>query len=168
MLNIVMGVLFCILMLAGLALVVFGLPGLWLILILNAVWAFIFGGAAFTTSFFVWLAALAVFAEVAEFLLGHYGTKYFGGSTQASFAGIIGAIIGSILGAPLFFGLGALLGALVGAFVACLVAEMVRGMAFAPASKAAFGSAIGRFGGFVVKMGVGIAMLFMSFPAIFE
>lgn len=168
MFTFIFGTLFYLLMLGSLALIIFGLPGTWLIIVLNGFYALLSGGDAFTWEFFIWLLGLAVFGEIAEFFLGHYGAKRFGGSNKGSFAGIIGAIVGSIFGAPFFFGVGALFGALFGAFVACTLVELMSGLEFSKAAHAGFGTALGRFGGFVVKIGVGVTMLVMSWPVIFN
>ena len=63
-------------------------------------------------------------------------------------------------------GLGALLGALGGGFLGCWLVERHRGMANKDALRAAFGATLGRFGGFIIKLGVGVTMLVLSIPAI--
>lgn len=75
---------------------------------------------------------------------------------------MIGAIVGAILCAPFFFGLGALPGALLGSFIGTFLMEKSGGMENDAAAKAAWGATLGRFGGFVVKLGIGISMVWMS------
>lgn len=163
----ILATLIVLLMIGSLVLIVFGLPGTWVIIGLTGAWAFFAGGAQFTWGFFLPMLGLAAFGEIAEFFAGHYGAKRYGGTNQGSFAGIVGAIVGSILGAPFFFGLGALPGSLLGAFTACFMVERGRGMPSREAARASWGVTLGRFGGFVVKMGVGIALIVLSAPALY-
>lgn len=157
-------VLLVILMVVSPLLLVFGLPGTWVILVLAVIWDFVSTSSSFTATSFGVLGALALLGEGIEFFAAHYGTKKFGGSGKGSVGGMVGAIIGAILCAPLFFGLGALLGALGGAFAGCFAVETLRGVAAGPAAKAAWGTALGRFGGFIAKFGVAIAMLVYTIP----
>lgn len=160
--------LVCIaLMVLSLMLIFFGLPGNWVILGLAGGWAFFTSSPQLDWQFFVLLAALAGVGEVIEFLAGHFGVKRFGGSGKGSLGGIIGAIIGAILCAPLFFGFGALPGALGGGFLGCYLVEKLRGAPHAQAARAAYGATLGRLGGFVVKLGIGIGMIWLSAPRIF-
>ncbi len=154
------------LLIASLFLIVFSLPGTWVMVGITGLWAAFVGGSDFTTRFFLFLIGLAVVGEVAEFLAGHLGAKKFGGSNKGSLAGMIGSIVGAIVCAPLFFGLGALLGALGGGFIACWATEKFQGKSGKDALHAAFGATLGRFGGFVIKLGIGIAILSLSIPAV--
>lgn len=154
-------VLVLVLMVLSLMLIILSLPGTWLILILAGLWSFFASAPEFTTRFFLLLGGLAALGEIIEFGAGHYGTKYFGGSTKGSIAGMVGAIIGGILGAPVLFGLGALPGALLGGFIACWIMEIIGGKGGAPAVKAAAGATLGRLGGFIAKLGIGITMIWL-------
>ena len=152
------------LMILSLALLVFGLPGVWVMIGLASLWDLVLSDGAFTWQTYTLMLGMAVTAEVAEFLAGHFGTKSFGGSSKGSLGGMVGAILGAILCAPLFFGLGALPGALGGAFSGCLTVELVRGTPTSQAVRAAWGTTLGRFGGFVVKVGMALAILFYVLP----
>ena len=157
----VLAILCIALMALCLMLLFLGLPGNWVILGLAALWSFA-SGAAFGWKFFLLLAALAAVGEVLEFLAGSIGARRFGGTRRGSWGGIIGALAGGILCAPLFFGFGALLGALGGAFTGCFVMEKTQGMATGKALSAAVGSTLGRFGGFLAKLGIGLTMIYLS------
>ncbi|MDL2216687.1 DUF456 domain-containing protein [Desulfovibrio sp. OttesenSCG-928-M14] len=152
-----------LLMLLSLTLIFFGLPGTWLILGISAVWSF-FADAAFGWQFFALLALLAGMGEVLEFGAGYLGARKFGGSSKGSLGGIIGAIAGAIVMAPLFFGLGALAGALLGGFTGCFIVEKGCGASTQEAARAAFGATLGRFGGFVIKLGIGVGMIWIIVP----
>lgn len=153
------------LMIASLFLLVLGLPGNWIIFGLALLWS-VFGGAGFGWHFFALLLGLAVLGEIMEFAAGYFGGKRFGGTNKGSLGGIIGALVLGILCAPILFGLGALLGALAGGFIGSFLFEKYHGMETARAVKAALGTMIGRFGGFLAKLGVGIAMIVLAAPRI--
>ncbi|MDR1125652.1 MAG: DUF456 domain-containing protein, partial [Deltaproteobacteria bacterium] len=125
-------------------------------------------GAAFGWSFFLPLLGLAALGEGIEFLAGILGAKYFGGTRKGNWGGIIGAMAGGILCAPILFGLGALPGALAGAFAGCYVLERAHGMENKPALSAALGTTLGRFGGFLVKLAIGIALIALITVRIWE
>ena len=156
--------LFSALMICCLALLVFGLPGVWVMIGLAAVWDQACSVGIFTWQTYAVMIGLGIAAEAIEFLAGHFGTKKFGGSGKGSLGGMVGAIVGAILCAPLFFGLGALLGALGGAFAGCLAVELLRGTPKAQAARAAWGTTLGRFGGFVAKVGIALGILSYVLP----
>lgn len=160
----VMAGLCTLLMIFGLLLILPGLPGNWVIIGIAALWAYFGDAASFTWQYFAFIVGLAVVGEIVEFLAGHFGTRRFGGSSQGGYGGIVGALAGGILGAAFLFGLGALPGALIGGFIGCFVVEKGRGMESGPALKAAWGASLGRFGGFVVKFGIGIVILWTALP----
>lgn len=150
------------LMVLSLMLIFLSLPGTWAILALSGLWAFLTGAPEFNWQFFALLAGLAGLGELVEFLAGYFGSKRYGGSNKGSIGGMIGAVVGAILCAPFFFGLGALPGALAGSFTGTFLMEKSCGMDSAAAAKAAYGATLGRFGGFVVKLGIGTCMVWMS------
>jgi uncharacterized protein YqgC (DUF456 family) len=159
--------LLCIaLMILSLMLIFLGLPGTWVIIGIVGVWAAFAAPGMFGWGFFLTIIALAALGEVMEFMAGYYGGKRFGGSSKGSIGGMIGAIAGGILCAPLFFGFGALPGALAGGFAGCFVVEKMQGVSGKDAARAAFGATLGRFGGFVVKLGIGIGIIWLSAPRI--
>lgn len=144
-------------LLVGLALIPFGLPGLWVMV-----------GAALIYSFaepdrigiptLVVLIGLATLAEVLEFLAaGKYARKY-GGSRRAGWGAIVGGIVGAIVGVPVPV-IGSVIGAFVGSFAGALVAEMTLGVRVGHATRVAKGALIGRAVATALKVAIGIALL---------
>ena len=166
--NTVFAALCIALMVLSLMLVVLSLPGTWVILGLSGLWAAFKGGPGFTWQFFALMGGLAVLGEVVEFFSGHYGTKRFGGTNKGSLGGMVGAIAGAIFGAAFLFGFGALPGALLGGFAGSYLVEKGRGMESKAALRAAYGTTLGRFGGFMVKFGIGIGMVWLAAPKVWE
>ncbi|MDR2489387.1 MAG: DUF456 domain-containing protein [Desulfovibrio sp.] len=156
------------LMILSLMLIFLGLPGTWTIIAIAAGWSFFVDSAHFGWRFFALAVGLAGIGELVEFFAGYYGAKRFGGSSKGSVGGIIGALIGGFLCAPVFFGFGALPGALAGGFIGCFLMEKIQGAGNAAAMSAAFGATLGRFGGFVVKLSIGIGIICLSVPLIWE
>lgn len=155
------------LMVLSLFLLVLGLPGNWVIFGLTLAWSFI-SEAGFGWQFFAVFFGLAALGEAMEFAAGHFGGKRFGGTGKGSIGGIIGALLLGIFCAPLMFGLGALLGALGGGFLGSFLFEKLHGMETSRALKAAFGTMLGRFGGFLAKIGVGICLIALAAPRIWQ
>ncbi len=154
------------LMILALFLLMFGLPGNWVVIALAGIWELVFdapsGNPVFGWKILLLMVGLGVLGEILEFWLGNYGAKKYGGSGKGSLGGMIGAFVGAILGAGFLLGFGALPGALAGAFTGCFIMEKICGKASGPAATAAWGATLGRFGGFVVKLGLGITLVYMS------
>jgi uncharacterized protein len=160
---------FALLGLVCLLLLVVGLPGTWVLLaiafLIELVDVWLLPGDTVVT--FGWgllavCAGLAVVGEIIEAIAGAAGTRMGGGTRR----GMVGAIIGGIAGAIFFTPLipvpilGMLIGAMLGAFAGAFVGE-----ATGPEARgrnhnlrAAFGAAVGKLGGTIAKLAIGIVM----------
>lgn len=144
---------------------VVGLPANWIILVLIFLWKLLgpaVSADGLTWTFIIIMALLAALGELMEWVLQVKLGNKFGSSAKGNWGGIIGSILGGILLLPLFFGFGALLGALGGAYVGCLLVELACRRDFKAAHTAAWGAFIGRSLGMSLKLGLGIAIVFMS------
>jgi uncharacterized protein YqgC (DUF456 family) len=150
-----------------LPLLVFGLPGNWAILLLAGLWS-VLSGADFGWAFFTPLIGLAFCCEALDFVMGWIAGKWFGGTGKGNVGGVVGGLLGGFAGAGFFFGLGALPGSLLGAFGGSYAVEHFYGMDRKNALRAAAGTMLGRFGGFVIKLGAGIAILYLCALRIWE
>lgn len=151
--------IFILFLLAVLGLNIVGLPANWLILGLAWVGSFIMPGYNPGWGVYGPLIAMAALGEGLEFGAQFYGAKKYGGSNKGNIGAFIGAIAGAILFAPFLLGFGALLGAVGGAYVGCYVFERMHGRPSSEAWRAATGAMWGRVFGFVVKIGLGGAMV---------
>jgi len=168
----VVATLFSLLGAGCLVLVVFGLPGTWVMLGL-AVLVEVFGGyyLAEASTFGGWVLGgctlLALTGEGLELLTGAAGTKLGGGTRR----GMIGAMLGGFLGAIVFTPLipipvlGTLVGALVGTFCGALAAERTRidrpegeQADLKVELKAATGATIGRLLGTTAKAAIAVTL----------
>lgn len=142
-----------------------GLPSNWIVLGMIAVWKLIdpWGSAlGLTWLFIVVMVLIAIVGELLEWAIQiRFGRRY-GSTTKGDIGGIIGSIIGAIVLLPLFFGLGAVIGALAGAYLGTLVMELAQSRRTGESHKAAWGATMGRSLGMAMKLGLGIAILFMS------
>jgi len=144
--TISLGALFFVVGLAGIALALIGLPGTWMILLVGVIVEFVSPGT------FSWWTigvggALAIGAEIAEFVAGAVGAKKAGGSKRAITMAVVGGMVGAIVGTftipvPV---VGTIAGAAIGSGACAMFAEMtVDGRTVAEAGKVGGGAAIGR------------------------
>ena len=147
--------------LAGLLLVLIGLPGVWIMVVttsLVAWWQWDEG------MFSVWtlaaILALAVLGEVVEFLGGAAGSRRAGGSGWGVAGGVVGCVVGGIVGTfaipiPL---IGTLIGACVGGGLGTWLAEMAAGQKMDVAVRSGLGGGVGRLVGTLAKLAVGVVV----------
>jgi hypothetical protein len=149
----------------GLFFTMLGLPGLWLMVIGVAGYAWWTGWDVYVGwPGLVAVTGLAVLAELIEFLSSSSGAKKAGASRRGMIGGIVGAIVGGIF----FTGLvpipilGTILGVCIGAFAGAAVVEMgVRGDA-GHAGRVGWGAAKGSFFGIMYKLMVGVVILVVT------
>jgi uncharacterized protein len=146
---------------AGLFLIVFGLPGLWVQVVALALFAW-FGD--FQTAGPVILAlvtVLALLAEIAEFLLGGRYARRHGGGARAGIGAVAGGLAGALIGLPIPL-LGSIFGAMLGSFLGAFLLELTTGRGAEPALRAGWGAFIGRIVATAMKAAVGVIILVLS------
>jgi uncharacterized protein YqgC (DUF456 family) len=144
-------------LIAGLLLIPFGLPGLWVMVGAALVYSYAVPAGGIGTVTLVATALLATGAEVAEFMLGGRYARKYGGSRRAEWGAIIGGIVGAFVGLPIPL-VGSLVGAFGGAFVGAWLAERSRGTSVGPATRVATGALVGRVVAAAVKVGIGVVI----------
>lgn len=112
-------------------------------------WFFTF--AEFGKWFWIIETVIVVVLLVADYLVGAYGTKKFGGSRLAVILSIIGMVIGPFI-IPAF---GLILGPLIGA----VSAELIQGRDWQSALRVGWGTVLGLFASAVVKIILQLAMI---------
>ena len=161
--------LLTILNLAFWASILFGMPGIWLMVLVAAFveWMqpseYMFGQATLYVS-----AGLALLAELLEFLMGAAGARQAGGSKRGAGLAIVGGIVGAVFGTALPVPvLGTLIGASAGAFAGSLLGDRMAGRPVDQSVQAGRGAAIGRFWGTTAKMIIGAVVLVLLTVAAF-
>jgi len=155
-----------VLMLLGLVMIPFGLPGTWIIAAAALGYQLLVPG-----SISIWtivaVVVLALIGELLEFSLSAKYTKKYGGSRRASWGAIIGGMIGAFMGVPVPI-VGSVIGAFAGAFVGAFIGEFSRAGQGGTATRVATGALIGRAIAAAMKIGIGIAMAaWVLFAAIY-
>jgi len=144
-----------------LVLVLFGLPGNWLMVLstcLVAWWKW--DQRVFSGWTLIAIAALALLGELIEFLAGMLGARRSGASWRGSISAVFGAIFGALLGTfiiPIPF-LGTVIGASVGAGLAVWAIEVSRGELAEHSLRRGVGAGIGQFVGITSKIMLGLAI----------
>lgn len=144
-----------------LMLVLFGLPGNWLMVLSTSLFAWwTWDQGVFSGGTLIAIAVLAAVGELIEFLGGMVGARKAGASWRASLAGILGALIGAFAGTILFpvLVVGTIVGACLGVGLAVWIVETSRGVHPDRSLQRAVGAGMGEFIGMVSKFVLGIAI----------
>jgi uncharacterized protein YqgC (DUF456 family) len=144
--------------LAGLVLIPFGLPGLWVIVLGVVGYGWLTDFQTMSATFMGLIIALAVLGEVFESWVGFRFAQRYGGSSRAGWGALVGGLIGAIVGVPIPV-IGSVIGGFVGAFLGAAVFEYTRARRTEGAVKAGWGAVLGRAAAAGVKMALGVAMV---------
>ena len=144
--------------LAGLVLIPFGLPGLWVIVLGVVGYGWLTDFQTMSATFMGLIIALAVLGEVFESWVGFRFAQRYGGSSRAGWGALVGGLIGAIVGVPIPV-IGSVIGGFVGAFLGAAVFEYTRARRTEGAVKAGWGAVLGRAAAAGVKIALGVAMV---------
>ena len=151
--------------LAGLVLIPFGLPGLWLIVLAIIGYGWLTDFQTMSAWFLLLVIALALAGELIEAWIGFRFAQRYGGSRRAGWGALVGGLIGAIVGVPLPV-LGSVIGGFVGAFVGAAVFEYTRARHAEGAARAGWGAVLGRAAAVGIKMGLGVVIAVMGVVAV--
>lgn len=144
--------------LAGIAIAVLGLPGLWLLVIAAGIYAIATGGTALAVPGLIALVVLGLLAELLEFVAGAEGSRRAGGGWRGVVGAVVGGIAGGLIGVPIPL-IGPLVGAVLGAGVGAALLEFSGNSDATRASQIGVGAAKGRMWGILIKGTIGLVML---------
>ncbi|KGE20825.1 DUF456 domain-containing protein [Paenibacillus wynnii] len=130
------------------------LPGALAIYLAFFVYGWFFSFEPFGTGFWIVQTLIVVALFVADYVVGAWGVKKFGGSRYS----VIGSTLGIITGA-FFFPIGLIIGPFAGAFIG----ELLAGSAPRKAAKVSLGSLLGLLSSTFVKIILQIAMVILFF-----
>jgi uncharacterized protein len=139
--------------------VVFGLPGTWLMVASTALFAWWkWDQGIFSKWTLILIVLLAVLGELIEFFAGVAGAKKTGGSRRGALGALIGALVGAVVGTILIPVpvLGTLIGSCLGAAAGAWGFELLGGRKMPQAVNVGVGAGIGRFLGTFLKFILGL------------
>lgn len=155
--------------LLGLASLILGLPGTFVISIAAFVYAWATDFAVIEWTIPAWLLAMALAGEAAEMFATSAAatTANSEPSRRVTLATLAGALVGGIVGTPFLFGIGSLLGAMAGAFAGAALAVSSHGGTLRDSLRTGFAALRGRLFGFVIKCAIAVTMILVLAVAIF-
>ena len=158
----------------GVLMVVFQLPGTWMMLSFTGLvawwrWDDVGGWGHFGWWTLGILVLLAVIGEILEFAAGAVGASKAGASKRAAVIAIVGGIVGALVGTVLIPIpiLGTLVGAAIGSGVGSFLGDLWAGRTVELAWEGGKGAVWGKFWGAVLKVVIAVVMWFVVVIAIF-
>lgn len=152
-------------MVVSLFLIPLGIPGLWIMIgVLTA--ATVTGEVSPWVLLF--LVAIAILAELAEWAIVARTSARWGGSRKAFWGAIAGGIAGIVIGLPVPLPvLGPLLAGLVGTFAGAAAVTLWETRALRSAGRVGLGAVLGRAFAAAVKTATGVVILVVGSAALF-
>lgn len=142
-----------------LCLVIFSLPGNWLMVISTGLFAWWrWDDGVFSVYTIIVIAVLALIAELIEFFAGMGGAKKAGAGLRGMIGVLAGAVTGALLGTFLIpvLVLGTLIGACVGAALGTWLLELSAGRKMKKSVRSGLGAGAGVLFGLTSKFAIGI------------
>ncbi|HIJ51975.1 MAG TPA: DUF456 family protein [Planctomycetes bacterium] len=144
-----------------LVLVLFALPGNWLIVILTCLFAWWrWDDGVFSVYTLIGIGILATLGELVEFFGGMGGAKKAGARWFGAFGALLGAIIGAVVCTfliPILM-LGTVIGACVGAGIGAWLFELAGGRQIKESARSGLGAGLGELLGITIKVSLGLAI----------
>jgi uncharacterized protein YqgC (DUF456 family) len=150
--------------LVGLALIPFGLPGTWVMVLALIGYAALGGFERVGGGILAAAVSLAVAAEVAEAWLGFRFARRYGGSSRAGWGAVAGGLIGAVVGTPVPL-VGNVIGAFLGAFLGAVLLEYTAKADMGATLGAGWGAVLGRAAGAAVKIIAGLVIAILGLYA---
>lgn len=143
---------------AGMAMIPFGLPGLWIMLgILLVCWM----AGGLSAGLLGLLTGVVLLAEAGEWLaVQRFGSRY-GGNARTFAGALLGGLVGALLGAPLPIA-GPVLGAFGGTLLGGFVATWLDTRSVGTSLRAGWGALIGRAVAVGLKVFAGLFLLIVG------
>lgn len=144
-----------LIMIPALFIIPLGLPGLWIMVAVLAAGALAgeVGLAPLATA-----VALAVAAELAEFLFVKLMSDRYGGSRGAFWGALVGGLVGVIVGAPIPV-IGSVVAGILGTFLGAAAVTLWEQRNLPSAARVGWGVVLGRIFAITAKMAVGVVVL---------
>lgn len=161
-------VLLYIVMLVGVAIIPFGVPGQFIIVGAAAIFSLIAGAQVISWWTVLGVLGLAILAELMEATAGFFGASQAEGSFWSSVGAVIGGLAGAVVGSMVMPLIGSLLGAFVGTFAGAFAVEYSRTRTLAQSGQVARGALIGRIIASILKVFMATVMIAVITVALFQ
>ena len=161
-LEIVALIIASLVFLVGLIIAALGLPGTFVILAGAIIYNLITWSWSISFEILAILFALALLAELIEFIFGLLGAKIFKMSGWTTFGFIAGLLIGAIIGVPIPI-IGSVIGMLVGGFLGAFIVSYIEKNNFKKSLKAGFGAFVTGIGSIMLKLVIAVIMIVIFF-----
>jgi uncharacterized protein len=142
---------------AGLLLIPLGLPGLWVMVGAILLYGWLSDFRSLSVALIAIVVAVALIGEIVESWLGFRFAKRYGGSSRSGWGALIGGIVGAIVGVPVPV-IGSVIGAFLGSFVGAALFEWSASRRLGVATRAGWGSVVGRAAAAAVKIALGVVI----------
>ncbi len=143
--------------LVGLALVPFGLPGLWIMVLGTIAYGWYTDFATIGPITIAVVVILATIGEIVEAWLGFRLARRYGGSSRAGWGALVGGLVGAAVGMPVPV-VGSVIAAFIGAFAGAALFEYTSSRTAKGAMGAGWGAVLGRAAAAAAKIGLGLAI----------
>lgn len=167
--DILAGLIIAFAALLGVALTIFGLPGIWLA-IAAAVLCELWRGGLLDLWTLVAAVALGLLAEVVELIASAAGARRGGATRTGAGGALIGALLGGLVGTFVILipVIGTILGGVIGAAAGTIAAERgIKGRTWRESGRAGAGAAAGRAVAVVLKSGLAVVVAILLTAAAF-
>ncbi|HEY8257750.1 MAG TPA: DUF456 domain-containing protein [Gemmatimonadales bacterium] len=142
---------------AGLLLIPFSLPGLWVMVLGILGYGWLTDFRTLGAGLVIVIIVLALAGEVIEAWLGFGLARRYGGSSRAGWGALAGGLVGAMVGVPVPL-IGSVIGGFVGAFLGAALFEYTRARHSEGAVRAGWGAVLGRAAAAAAKMAIGIVI----------
>jgi uncharacterized protein len=150
---------------AGLLLIPFGLPGLWVIVLAIIGFGWLTDFRTMSAGLLILVIVLALLGELAEAWIGFRFAQRYGGSRRAGWGALIGGLVGVMVGVPIPV-IGSVIAGFVGAFLGAALFEYTRARQAEGAARAGWGAVLGRAAAVGIKMGLGVVITVLGVVAV--
>jgi uncharacterized protein YqgC (DUF456 family) len=157
-------ILLALFLLLSLAVIPLGLPGTWVMIVAGMAFLWLSPVSPFSWMVLVGCLAIAVVAEILEFVVAAGYTRKYGGSNRGAWGALLGGLVGALVGVPVPI-VGSVIGAFVGAFAGAMIMEFSKGASAEGATRAATGATIGRAIAIALKTAAGCMIAAWIFAA---
>jgi uncharacterized protein len=145
----------------GLVLVPLGLPGLWVMVGGILLYGWLTSFRTLSVALIAIVIGIAFLGEIIESWLGFRFAKRYGGSSRSGWGALAGGIVGAIIGVPIPV-IGSVIGAFLGSFVGAALFEYSASRQLDVATRAGWGSVVGRAAAAAIKTGLGVIMVVIA------